>query len=45
MSEALGLRSTLVKGVSANDGRAYALRRIDGKQVGHLEEMWLTVAP
>jgi hypothetical protein len=32
-SRALGLRTAVLKGVSAADGQAYALRRIDGKQV------------
>eukprot|EP00798_Chlamydomonas_sp_ICE-L_P006426 gene6426-3053_t len=32
-STALGLRTVVVKGVSSQDGQAYALRRIDGKQV------------
>lgn len=35
-SGALGLRTALVKGISSHDGAAYALRRVDGKQVGTL---------
>jgi PAB-dependent poly(A)-specific ribonuclease subunit 3 len=31
-SAALGVRTCVVKGVSAQDGQAYALRRVDGKQ-------------
>jgi hypothetical protein len=33
-SPALGVRSTVLKGISSTDGKAYALRRIDGRQVG-----------
>jgi hypothetical protein len=35
-SSALGVRTCVIKGVSAHDGGAYALRRVDGKQVGAL---------
>lgn len=34
VSEALGLRNVVVKGVGTADGRPYVLRRMDGKQVG-----------
>ncbi|KAK3237567.1 hypothetical protein CYMTET_52367 [Cymbomonas tetramitiformis] len=32
-SAALGVRSTVLKGINMDDGGAYALRRIDGRQV------------
>lgn len=38
-SSALGLRTLLIKGVSAFDGQAYALRRIDCQQVGGAESV------
>ena len=33
MSQALGVRTAVLKGVSGVDGQAYALRRVDAKQV------------
>jgi hypothetical protein len=33
-SAALGVRTCAIKGVNSHDGQAYALRRVDGKQVG-----------
>lgn len=32
-SSSLGVRTCVVKGINPHDGRAYALRRVDGKQV------------
>jgi PAB-dependent poly(A)-specific ribonuclease subunit 3 len=36
ISAALGIKSLVVKAVNAHDGLPYALRRVDGKQVGGL---------
>lgn len=33
-SQALGVSTAVVKGINSVDGGAYALRRIDGRQVG-----------
>ena len=33
MSQALGVRTAVLKGVSGVDGQAYVLRRVDAKQV------------
>jgi hypothetical protein len=35
ISPALGIKSLVVKAINAHDGLAYALRRVDGKQVRH----------
>ena len=32
-SQALGMKTTLMKGVSSCDGRAYTLRRLDNRRV------------
>lgn len=34
VSSTLGVRSTVLKAISALDGQAYVLRQIDGRQVG-----------
>ena len=32
-SQAFGMKTTLMKGVSSRDGRAYTLRRLDNRRV------------
>jgi PAB-dependent poly(A)-specific ribonuclease subunit 3 len=34
-SQAFGVRTIAVKGISSADGNAYCLRRLDGRQVRH----------